>query len=136
MSPEVSGSSRSMTGTAVPSTRPSTGWSHDSSAPARPSSESTPHNRRDSSTTYGSNFAAQDSRRFSGLFHSALPPAEGPDESRLSSRASSRERGPVADGYNVLWLAASLFEFNISTTKHEAGYPYLIYQAGEVSGVY
>lgn len=37
--------------------------------------------------------------------------------------------------YNVLWLAASMFEFNIATTKHEAGYPYLVYQAGEVFDV-
>jgi hypothetical protein len=52
------------------------------------------------------------------------------------SIATSRERGPVDnDGYNVLWLAASLFEFNIATTKHEAGYPYLIYQAGEIFDV-
>jgi len=35
----------------------------------------------------------------------------------------------------VLWLAASLFEFNIETTKHEAGYPYLTYQAGEIFDV-
>jgi len=60
---------------------------------------------------------------------------DGPEESRRSSRASSRERGPAHDGYNVLWLAASLFEFNITTTKHEAGYPYLIYQAGEIFDV-
>ncbi|KKY34550.1 putative rho guanyl nucleotide exchange [Diaporthe ampelina] len=51
-----------------------------------------------------------------------------------SSRASSRERY-ISKGYNVLWLAASLFEFNIETTKHEAGYPYLTYQAGEIFDV-
>ncbi|CAK7223036.1 hypothetical protein SBRCBS47491_005065 [Sporothrix bragantina] len=68
------------------------------------------------------------------------------DASRLSSRASSRERagttssnasstmGGNGSGYNVLWLAASLFEFNIET-KHEAGYPYLTYQAGEIFDV-
>ncbi|CAK7219204.1 hypothetical protein SCUCBS95973_003740 [Sporothrix curviconia] len=112
-------------------------------------------------------------RRFSGLFHSAMPMDDAPtptaasysvrgggggggssshylmadDASRLSSRASSRERagttssnassttgGGNASGYNVLWLAASLFEFNIET-KHEAGYPYLTYQAGEIFDV-
>lgn len=33
---------------------------------------------------------------------------------------------------NILWTAASLFEFKIETTKLEAGYPYLVYLAGEV----
>ena len=70
------------------------------------------------------------------------------DDAGYRPRASSRERSNTASsttssnpgggsgshggGYNVLWLAASLFEFNIET-KHEAGYPYLTYQAGEVS---
>ncbi|TDZ33712.1 Dynamin-binding protein [Colletotrichum spinosum] len=76
-----------------------------------------------------------ESRRFSGLFHSALPMTDGTEETQISSRASSRERAPVGNGYNVLWLAASLFEFNIETTKHEAGYPYLTYQAGEIFDV-
>jgi hypothetical protein len=71
-------------------------------------------------------------KRFSGLFHSALPLPDGPEDRDRTSRASSRERISTHDGYNVLWLAASLFEFNIATTKHEAGYPYLVYQAGEV----
>ncbi|CAK7204445.1 hypothetical protein SEUCBS139899_007202 [Sporothrix eucalyptigena] len=102
-------------------------------------------------------------RRFSGLFHSAMPMDDNPtpttstargnnnylmadDASHRSSRASSRERagttssnassttGGNGSGYNVLWLAASLFEFNIET-KHEAGYPYLTYQAGEIFDV-
>ncbi|KAF4448823.1 ankyrin repeat protein [Fusarium austroafricanum] len=38
-------------------------------------------------------------------------------------------------GYNTLWLAASLFEFNIVTTKMEGGYPYLVYQEGEIFDV-
>ncbi|CAK7270638.1 hypothetical protein SEPCBS119000_004190 [Sporothrix epigloea] len=80
--------------------------------------------------------------------------AEG--ASQYSSRALSRERASTAmthapstagstgnsDGngnghssaYKVLWLAASLYEFNIET-KHEAGYPYLTYQAGEIFDV-
>lgn len=133
MMPEMAGSSRSLAGTgATASTRPSTGRSFDSGGIPRQSTDSTSQHRRDSNTTYNSSYPPQESRRFSGLFHSALPLPDGPEESRRSSRASSRERGPANDGYNVLWLAASLFEFNIATTKHEAGYPYLIYQAGEV----
>jgi hypothetical protein len=42
-------------------------------------------------------------------------------------------RSSSGTGYNVMYLAASLFEFNISGTKHEAGYQYLTYTAGEVS---
>lgn len=132
LSPDVPGSTRSM----AASTRPSTGRSFDSGGIPRQSTESAPQPHiRDSSTTYSSNTPAhENNRRFSGIFHSALPLPDGPEESQRSSRASSRERAPAADGYNVLWLAASLFEFNIVATKHEAGYPYLIYQAGEVSG--
>lgn len=124
------GSSKSLAGTGATSTRPSTGRSYDSGAIPRQSSDS--HQpQRDSSTTYNSNYPPQENSRYSGLFHSAMPMSDTPDDSQRASRASSRERAP-ADGYNVLWLAASLFEFNIATTKHEAGYPYLIYQAGEV----
>ena len=124
-----------------PPVRPSTGRSFDSTSLPRQSSESTAAvsvNRRDSNSTFNSSYhggpgATVETRRLSGLFSSALPlPDGGPDESARSSRASSRDRGGNS-GYNVLWLAASLFEFNIETTKHEAGYPYLTYQAGEVS---
>lgn len=112
--------------------RPSTGRSIDSGGPARPSIESNTHNRRDSGSTYNSQYLPSESRRFSGVFHSALPLPDSTEETQRSSRASSRERSAVNNGYNILWLAASLFEFNIETTKHEAGYPYLTYQAGEV----
>lgn len=134
-SPELASSGRSGAGTGVGSTRPSTGRSYDSAAMARQSSESSNQYQRDSNTTYNSTYPTQEtSHRFSNLFHSAMPMTDGPDESsQRPSRASSRERSQVSDGYNILWLAASLFEFNISTTKHEAGYPYLTYQAGEVS---
>lgn len=115
--------------------RPTTGRSMDSGGIPRQSTDSSVTRWRDStSTTYNTNYGAPEPpRRFSGLFHSALPLPDEAEESQRSSRASSRERGPANGGYNILWLAASLFEFNIETTKHEAGYPYLIYQAGEVS---
>lgn len=117
--------------------RPSTGHSFEPGGAARPSIESSAqsisHTPRDSASISNSPFSGSESRRFSGLFNSALPLPDSTDEMPRSSRASSRERGPTGrGGYNVLWLAASLFEFNIETTKHEAGYPYLTYQAGEV----
>ncbi|KAI8217877.1 Dynamin-binding protein [Colletotrichum sp. SAR 10_86] len=117
-------------------TRPGTGKSFESNGLPRQSSESTVHTRRDSTPAHQTpQHAGGESRRFSGLFHSALPMPDGTEESQRSSRASSRERAPAGNGYNVLWLAASLFEFNIETTKHEAGYPYLTYQAGEIFDV-
>ncbi|EGX91768.1 Rho guanyl nucleotide exchange factor [Cordyceps militaris CM01] len=130
---DMAGRSRSNTATGHTSTRPSTGRSFDSGALQRQSSDVTSTHRPDSTaTTYTSSQVQQENPRFSNLFHSALPMPDGPEESQRSSRASSRERGRTSDGYNVLWLAASLFEFNIETTKHEAGYPYLTYQAGEI----
>lgn len=112
--------------------RPGTGRSFDSTGMPRPSTDSAPvpHLRREPSVTTSPQLSA-DGRRHSGLFQSALPLAENTEERGRSSRASSSERH-ISKGYNVLWLAASLFEFNIETTKHEAGYPYLTYQAGEV----
>ncbi|KAB5579960.1 hypothetical protein GE09DRAFT_1019266 [Coniochaeta sp. 2T2.1] len=133
----------SMPMAAPPPQRPSTGRSYEPAsniAPPRPSVDSTGgmqsaggHSRRESNSTYNSPFPHPEQRRFSGLFHSALPLPDNEEKDR-SSRASSRER-PSNSGYNVLWLAASLFEFNIDTTKHEAGYPYLTYQAGEIFDV-
>ena len=143
--PPNSSRSAALVGVGLPPIRPSTGRSYDSTSLPRQSSESTAmllnSNRRDSNSTFNSSYpggpsatsaSSDQQRRLSGLFNSALPMPEGPDESARSSRASSRDRGGNS-GYNVLWLAASLFEFNIETTKHEAGYPYLTYQAGEVS---
>lgn len=116
--------------------RPGTGRSFDSQGMlSRPSidSASTSHLRRESNATTSPPLSGNDGQRNSGLFQSALPLTEAPEESQRgrSSRGSSRERH-ITKGYNVLWLAASLFEFNIETTKHEAGYPYLTYTAGEV----
>ena len=109
--------------------------------PRQSSESSNPTNRNSNSTTYNAvSYGGapplaepQATMRFSGIFHSALPLPDEAEGSQRSSRASSRERAPAGSGFNVLWLAASLFEFNIENTKHEAGYPYLIYQAGEVS---
>ena len=112
--------------------RPGTSLSHTSDAVGpRPSMEYS-LSRRESSYSASRHVDGPPSstRPYSGLFTSALP--DGP-ESRRSSRGSSRDHGSSEMRPNVLYLAASLFEFNISATKSEAGYPYLTYQAGEVS---
>ncbi|KAI0548297.1 hypothetical protein F4679DRAFT_325667 [Xylaria curta] len=132
--PDFSSVSRSL---ATP-VRPGTGQSHDSSGPVRQSVESSSQVRHYANSAQSSPYQTPDNNRFSGIFQSALPMSDTQESyiqrSRISSRASSRERKPI-NGYNVLWLAASLFEFNIQTTKHEAGYPYLTYQAGEIFDV-
>lgn len=130
---EASGVVRSNSGTGFTSTRPSTSRSIESSGAPRQSNESNVP-RRDSNTTYDSSFPMpENSNRFSNMFHSALPATDNASQNHRSSHVSISEPEETTDGYNVLWLAASLFEFNIMTTKHEAGYPYLTYQAGEVS---
>ncbi|RYO86491.1 hypothetical protein DL766_008799 [Monosporascus sp. MC13-8B] len=120
------------------SVRPGTGHSYDSGALPRRSIDSSAQPRRSLNSARPSPYQSVESQRYSGLFQSALPlsdtPERQPRPSLASSRASSRDRNPI-NGYNVLWLAASLFEFNIETTKHEAGYPYLTYQAGEIFDV-
>ncbi|KAH7035078.1 uncharacterized protein B0I36DRAFT_87662 [Microdochium trichocladiopsis] len=133
---EGSQGSRSMTAPA----RPGTGHSQDSSTMPRQSTDSSVQVRSSTTSMQPSPYLSSENHRFSGLFQSALPPSDRQDRTGLprpsgaSSRASSREREPI-NGYNVLWLAASLFEFNIETTKTEAGYPYLTYQAGEIFDV-
>lgn len=82
----------------------------------------------------GSTFSTQDaqqrssspSARFSGFFSSAMPMSDSP---RPQSPAESSTHGSL----NVLFLAASVYEFNIDRARREAGYPYLTYVAGEVS---
>lgn len=117
------------------SARPTTRLSYDSGGPLRTSVESGEAISPSGSAYYSASQTIDNlpgsSRPFSGLFHSAMP-TDDVEESRRSSRASSRDR-ERSGGYNVLYWAASLFEFNISATKAEAGYPYLTYGAGEVS---
>lgn len=74
-------------------------------------------------------------RRLPGIFNNALPlPNQEGGLEDLEPSRESIERGQFErDGYNVLYIAASLFEFNLEATKTEAGFPWLTYQAGEVS---
>lgn len=48
----------------------------------------------------------------------------------IPSEETKEEEAP---DFTVLYIAASLFEFNIDETKVEAGFPYLTYVPGEVS---
>ena len=51
------------------------------------------------------------------------------DSPRAQSPTGSDQAGRE---FNVLFLAASVYEFNIDRARREAGYPYLTYVAGEV----
>jgi hypothetical protein len=94
--------------------------------PERPSLVESPEARAVDDTQV----AADPQQRFPGLFHSALPFDHEPQET-LENDEPWRD----PSGYNLLWMAASLFEFHIPTDRIEAGYPYLLYEAGEVSAV-
>jgi hypothetical protein len=61
---------------------------------------------------------------------STVTKVEVSEKNDTSSRATSMKVSHVG-GYDVLYLAASLFWFQVAT-KSKAGYPYLTYEAGEV----
>ncbi|KAL1964478.1 hypothetical protein VTN77DRAFT_6904 [Rasamsonia byssochlamydoides] len=66
--------------------------------------------------------------RYSGFFSSAMPMSDSPRQEEAPPEAPSKEP-------KVLFLAASLYEFNIDRARREAGYPYLTYVAGEIFDV-
>ncbi|KAK2782301.1 hypothetical protein FQN53_000117 [Emmonsiellopsis sp. PD_33] len=63
------------------------------------------------------------------FFSSAMPMAESP-----RAVTPTQDEEPQKDP-SVLFLVASLFEFNIDRARREAGYPYLTYVAGEIFDV-
>ncbi|KAL2860667.1 putative Rho guanyl nucleotide exchange factor [Aspergillus lucknowensis] len=66
--------------------------------------------------------------RYSGFFSSAMPMSDNPQEIPDSDPSPTKEP-------TVLFLAASIYEFNIDRARREAGYPYLTYVAGEIFDV-
>lgn len=89
-------------------TRPSPGPGYASSAQPR-------------STSPGGN-------RFSGYFSSAMPMSDSPTMESPAPPTPQQE-------FNIIFLAASVYEFNIDRARKEAGYPYLTYVAGEIFDV-
>ncbi|KAI1005715.1 hypothetical protein K3495_g2499 [Podosphaera aphanis] len=114
--------------------RPNTGRSFSSETGLRASHVYNVNYQRESVSARGSYYETtpQVPRPQSRLFNSAMPMEDG--EGISQPRDSSRDR-TTSRGFNILYLAASLFEFNISATKQEAGYIYLTYQAGEIFDV-
>ena len=59
--------------------------------------------------------------------------SDNPEEN--NKNASEPVEGEPAKEPRVLFLAASIYEFNIDRARREAGYPYLTYVAGEIFDV-
>lgn len=64
--------------------------------------------------------------RTSSIFSSAMPMSDSPTDTRDEALDAEVNED------KVLFLAASLFEFNIAHDRREAGFPYLVYVPGEV----
>ncbi|KAF2112367.1 hypothetical protein BDV96DRAFT_580599 [Lophiotrema nucula] len=75
------------------------------------------------------NTSASSSQRASGVFNSALPMSDSPTNMKSTSSFDGE------DEPEVLFLAASLFEFNIAHDRREGGIPYLVYVPGEIFDV-
>ncbi|KAJ5180556.1 hypothetical protein N7492_003766 [Penicillium capsulatum] len=69
--------------------------------------------------------------RYSGFFSSAMPMSDAPTETEGPQNQATH----VSKEPKVLFLAASIYEFNIDRSRREAGYPYLTYVAGEIFDV-
>jgi dynamin-binding protein len=65
------------------------------------------------------------------IFSSALPMSESP----LTPAPPPTTPGTEDRGIDVLFLAASVYEFNIDRARREAGFPYLTYVTGEIFDV-
>ena len=143
--PEVPGSYHSYSNQTTPvnstPNRPSTAtprtYTEPSPSLSRPSTDNpgfgvpSEDSIRMSGTTYPPSSAssqprdASDSQRYSGFFSSAMPMSDSPPTQSPAPGQSSKE-------FNVIFLAASVYEFHIDRARMEAGYPYLTYVAGEV----
>ncbi|PYH43362.1 putative Rho guanyl nucleotide exchange factor [Aspergillus saccharolyticus JOP 1030-1] len=71
---------------------------------------------------------APSSGQYSSFFSSAMPMSDNPQESTPVQNEPPKEPA-------VLFLAASIYEFNIDRARREAGYPYLTYVVGEIFDV-
>lgn len=69
--------------------------------------------------------------RYSGFFSSAMPMSDAPAEAENPRDQTTQ----ISNRPKALFLAASIYEFNIDRSRREAGYPYLTYVAGEIFDV-
>ena len=146
--PQLPGSWRSYSNNTTPTNatpgRPATATGRtvtDPSPSLRPSMESSRINRLSDDSSFtkpspGSSYPptsqprapSPSPNRYSGFFSSAMPMTDSPPSE------SPTNGGPKQD-FNIIFLAASVYEFNIDRARKEAGYPYLTYVAGEIFDV-
>jgi len=140
--PEIPGGWRNYSTATTPtnahSNRPSTSTGRSIEAPSLPRlSVDTPGfnrlsgdshaNRASSNSTYFTGRSDTHTHRTSGIFSSAMPMSDSPrSQSPIDASIANKQF------YTVLFLAASVYEFNIDRARQEGGYPYLTYVAGEV----
>ncbi|KAF2280743.1 uncharacterized protein EI97DRAFT_7245 [Westerdykella ornata] len=74
------------------------------------------------------------SSRGSAIFSSALPMSDSPSANRSVEELHPSTPADLEEP-EVLFLAASLFEFNIAHDRREGGIPYLVYVPGEIFDV-
>lgn len=103
----------------------------DTSNVYRPGDDATIVGRRSSGSTntpsqITQQQASSPSGRFSGFFSSAMPMSDSPPTE------SPVDNCDVQKEFHIIFLAASIYPFNIDRARREAGYPYLTYVAGEV----
>ncbi len=148
--PEMPGSYRSYSNASTPinsgpmrpsSAQPRTATDPSPSLP-RPSVETPSFNRMSEDSTHlsrpvsGSTYpqvthssqarAPSPSPHYSGFFSSAMPMSDSPRTQSPIDKSDRQE-------FNVMFLAASVYEFNIDRARTTGGHPYLTYVAGEVS---
>lgn len=97
-----------------------------------PTSSNSVYNQMPTSAPTSQPTSLPSSQRASAIFTSALPMSDSPIR-------GSAEELPSTPGDTeepeVLFLAASLFEFNIAHDRREGGIPYLVYVPGEIFDV-
>lgn len=80
-------------------------------------------------TSVSGNPPTKPAGRYSGFFSSAMPMSDNPDDNNNIAEPAAHDHPKEP---KVLFLAASIYEFNIDRARREAGYPYLTYVAGEI----
>ncbi|KAF2239313.1 hypothetical protein EV356DRAFT_170097 [Viridothelium virens] len=146
--PATAGNSRNLSANTLMGSyfppRPSTATGHHDSGSTETSRQSTEQNNRTRPQSGSNSFSSssgprQQSQsntpgiRSSAVFSSAMPLPDSPGYPQQYSGPTGEDPKPQDTG--VLFLAASLFEFNIDRARREGGYPYLTYVAGEVFDV-
>jgi hypothetical protein len=81
--------------------------------------------------------ASSGESRLSRVFNSALPRSDSiPDHDTTLWSGLEGSVEQIEDETEVLFIAASLFEFNIAHDRREDGLPYLVYVPGEMFDVF